>query len=361
MVLPRHDRVRRPRPTRGFTLVELITAASLMTLMMMGVVQIFAIVTETAAQAQGNAFALEQGRALMDAIHRDIRGFDRMGYLKIQYSDTKETGLPVSDPAAPVVKYFTPQPPLTRPPTGIPIFNGEYETNGNSSAIKWYSTDCLALSTIGYHEGQWPDILKNSTAAEVVYTANVLTPTSRLVLGSEPTDPRRGLVSRGVWLISPTTISAGQTITGSTQDSEDISRALVLTDLESGAASVYDRIEGTGKRKSAASVSFLTVFPSTSVNPIPTNYPWQVRRVATSCTSEFLVEFLDPTVSQAQWTRNNWSVTPTNTSTTTPVECPRAIRVTVAIHDPDDRRPATGASKRFEGFTLQETFWISDP
>jgi type II secretory pathway pseudopilin PulG len=351
MVLPRHDRRRRPRPTRGFTLVELITAASLMTLMMMGVVQIFAIVTETAAQAQGNAFALEQGRALMDAIHRDIRGFDRLGYFKIQYSDTDETGVPVT--------HFTPKPPLTRPAIrGLPIFNGN---TGDSAAITWYSTDCLALSTIGYQEGQWPTILKNSTGAEVVYTANVKTPINRLVLSSGATDPRRGLVSRSAWLISPTPISGGQPLTGGAQDSDDMSQAKVLADLESGTSGILDRLDGKGKRTSP-SVSFVTVNPTTSANPIPSSDPWQVRRVAASCTSEFLVECLDlaaSTLPPVQWTRKDWSVTPTSTGTV--VECPRAIRVTVAIHDPGDKKPATGASKRYEGFALQEIFWIGDP
>jgi len=68
----------------AFTLVELVTAASLMTIMMLGVVEIFGIITETASEADAIHFAQQQARAVFDHLDRDLRGMTREGYLKIK-------------------------------------------------------------------------------------------------------------------------------------------------------------------------------------------------------------------------------------------------------------------------------------
>ena len=348
MIFLRHDRRRRFRPTRGFTLVELITAASLMTLMMLGIVQIFAIITETAGQAQGNAYAMEQGRALLDAIHRDIRGFDRSGYFKIRRSDTKEDGTPgtpVLDPGVPTV----------RPKLGVPVMSG-------ANAITWYATDCLALTSVNYWEGQKGSTsLRKSTGAEVVYTANVKTPNTRfeVVSSAQKVDPRRGIVARGIWLVG------GSSATSDGSDTSDGSAAVVMADLASGKTD--DRLKlPAGKDSNTLAVSPIKIAPlSTAAGwTTLTGDVWQVRRVATCCTSEFLIESLDTdTTSTATWSRKEYTVTPIPPLVTTGIDkaCPQAIRVTVAIHDPSDKRPSTGLSSRYEGFVLQEIFWISDP
>jgi len=346
MVLSHHPSQRfRFRRRRGFTLVELITAASLMTLMMMGVVQIFAIITETASQAQGSAYAMEQGRALLDSIHRDIRGFDRMGYFKIQKSDTKEDGTPGT--------FTVPSVPTQRPALGAPVFA--------SNPITWYSTDCLALTSVGFWEGQTGNA-RRYTGAEVVYSANVRTPTNRFEVqagsGSALTvDPRRGLIGRGVWVLTGTDQATG----GS--DSDDRSKAAVMADLVSAGATAKKRLDQPDSTPGANAVPRLSVKPMTSFGM--SSSPWQFRRVAASCASEFLVEALNiPAAGAPNWPlpRVAWATNPIkDTDTATDPECPRAIRVTVAIHDPSDKKPSTGPSGRYEGYALQEVFWISDP
>jgi type II secretory pathway pseudopilin PulG len=357
MIFLRHDRRRRPPPTRGFTLVELITAASLMTLMMLGVVQIFAIITEAAGQAQGNAYAMEQGRALLDAIHRDIRGFDRSGYFKIRKSNTKEDGTPGTPVADPGV-------PTTWPKPGVPVMSGA------TYGITWYATDCLALTSVNYWEGQKGGTpLRQTTGAEVVYTANVKTPDTRFKVGSstQTVDPRRGLVARGAWLVG------GASATSDGSDTSDGSAAVVMADLASGKKD--DRLKlPAGKDLVALAVSPIKVAPlSTAAGwATLTGDVWQVRRVATSCTSEFLIETLDtPDTGPGSATWSPRSVAGVMKEyTVTPIAfgmaginkaCPQAIRVTVAIHDPSDKKPSTGPSSRYEGFALQEVFWISDP
>jgi hypothetical protein len=335
------------RQRRGFTLVELITAASLMTLMMMGVVQIFAIVTETASQAQGSAYAMEQGRALLDSIHRDIRGFDRLGYFKIQKSDTNDAGAPITA--------TLPSLPTQRPALGAPVFA--------LNPITWYSTDCLALTSVGFWEGQMGSSTpRRYTGAEVVYSANVKTPTTRFQVqagtGSALTvDPRRGLIGRGVWLLTGTDQTAG----GS--DSDDRSRAAVMAGLVSAGKKRLDLTDSKDTSNTLA-VPKLSIQPMTSFGV--SSSPWQFRRVAASCASEFLVEALDISTTGTP----NWPLPRTTAWTTNPIvsgdtatspECPRAIRVTVAIHDPSDKKPSTGPSGRYEGYALQEVFWISDP
>lgn len=353
MVLPNPCRLpRRGRPRRAFTLIELITAASMMTLMMLGVVQIFGIITETASQAQGAAFAMEQGRALLDAMYRDIRGFDRTGYLKIQKSDTDASGVPGT--------YTDPGVPATAPlQEGVPVMSG-------ANAVTWYSTDCLALTTVGYFTGQKAET-NRATGAEVVYSSNVLTPDKRFTLKPSATpnvDPRRGVLARAVWLLGPTG--------GTTKNDSDISAAAVLADLGSG--KTPDRLSmpaPEGADTVALAVSPVQITPlltrgTTSTNFATTNL-WQLRRVAACCISEFMVETFEDVASGStttpQWTRRAWTVVPIgpNSSASADKLGPGAIRVTIAIHDPADRKPSTGASGRYEGFALQEIFWFSDP
>jgi hypothetical protein len=347
MAILSHDRRRRLRPARGFTLVELITAASLMTVMMVGVVQIFAIITEAAGQAQGNAYAMEQGRAIMDSIHRDIRGFDRLGYLRIQKSDTSVTGAPGT--------YTRPTPPTTRPKPGVPIL----------APISWYSSDCLALTSVNYWEGQMGGTsLRRSAGAEVVYTSNVKTPTTRFTVAGQALGPRRGILARGVWVVG------GSTTTGTGLNASDGSLAPTMADLASGMMQsrleLPEGIDTTTSAVSPLSITPLSTASSTGwaqANEASGSSTWQLRRVAACCLSEFLVEVLPtPTSGAPVWDRRNWSVKPIATgSTVIDKECPRAIRVTIAIHDPSDKKPSTGPSSRYEGFALQEVFWISDP
>ena len=342
---------RRFRPRRGFTLVELITAASLMSLMMLGVVQIFGIITQTATEAQGAAFAMEQGRALMDAIHRDIRGFDRSGYFKIQVSDTDVSGLPGA--------FTDPGIPSTPPKPGVHVF---WE-----HPITWYSSDCLALTSVGFAEGQNNNTIKRATGAEVVYTTNVLTPVSRLTVSNNRVDPRRGVLARAAWVIGPT---GGAT--GTTSNADDTSAARVLADIGLGTGRTPDRLmQPDGKdTTNALAVSPVQVTPIlTGGGATSGGSLWQVRRAAACCVSEFRIDALEiitsgtPAVARTQWTRRPWTIVPTPPGATSggDAECPRAIRVTVAFHDPADKRPTPGASGRYEGYALQETFWIGDP
>jgi len=338
---------RRLRPRRGFTLVELITAASLMSLMMLGVVQIFGIITQTATDAQGAAFAMEQGRALMDAIHRDIRGLDRTGYFKIQVSDTNVNGVPGT--------FTDPVIPTTAPPAGVPVFS-----TAMNNAITWYSSDCLAMTSVGFAEGQnsTPPI-RRATGAEVVYTTNVLTPTALLTVNSNSVDPRRGVLARAAWLIGP----AGG-IQGTTSDAEDTSAARVLADLSSGRT--LDRLSVLAAAHVSSSLVQVTPI-LTSGGATAGGLIWQVRRVAACCTSEFRIDALEttiagtPPITTTQWTRRLWTIMPAQPGVAGDRECPRAIRVTVAFHDPADKSPTPGASGRYEGYALQETFWIGDP
>ncbi len=297
---------RRPA-RRGFTLVELVTAAALMTIMMLGIIQIFATITMTAGAAQGYQFALEQDRALFDTIHRDIRGMTREGYFRI-----------VANSPSP------------------------------------YGNDLLALTTVGNVAGSWATSGTQplASAYEAVYTTNVYTTGAvRTLVESGNTvtvDNRRGLLGRGLWLFT------GQA--GAATDREDNCKQASLAEMSASLS-----VNQTNRRTQ----NFLTVWPITSVDPYSVAGP-SLRRVLASCCSEFYVEYLvfnssGGAVDSTQPTGDYiWVHQPRDLWSGYNVNCPRAIRVTVAIHDPDDHAPL-GTASRFRGYAMQEVYWIGDP
>jgi hypothetical protein len=117
-------------------------------------------------------------------------------------------------------------------------------------------------------------------------------------------------------------------------------------------------------------VPYTYVWPLTSTvgSADSSQNPPSLRRVAGSCTSEFYVEYLSwDNSGDYKWKRGFVDIKRhlpfdiNGTATTIAGGCPRAIRVTVAIHDPDDRKPLTAGVNRFQGYALQEVYWIRDP
>ncbi|HUU82795.1 MAG TPA: hypothetical protein VM243_04745 [Phycisphaerae bacterium] len=313
-------RTHRPGAAGAFTLVELVTAASLMTVMMIGVVQIFAIVTKTAGDAEGLQFAMEQGRSFFDTLHRDVQGLTRDGYLRI-------------------VKGYVPQAATTQPvATILP-----------ATTTAWYGTDTLAMTSVGLWSGVWAPTEPQpiAPAAEVVYTRNVFTPDARLTVDGKPlNDERCGILGRGQWLFGGQGGAAG--------NAEDYAKVSALCSLfnQPGVASPTNRYVDPR--------SDLVVWPVKSASGTP-DHPQSLQRVMACRVSEFYVEYLayDTTKGDYDWQRQSGVLDcrPGN-----PVGCPRAIRVTIAIHDPDDRSPTPlAAGTRYRGYAMQEVFWIGDP
>ena len=313
---PPRKRSCRRLPRAGFTLVELVTAASLMTVLMMGVVEIFGIVTETAGRAEGAHFAHQQMRPLFDRLYTDLRGMTREGYLSITQATAKN-------------------------PTGTgPL----------------YHIDTLAFVTVGPCISSWTTTPKQGLAAEVVYTNNVYTPTNLWKVesdgGSVDVYARRGLLGRGQWML------AGET-GGAATDRED----------RSAAATVAEIFSDQGLRNSTRvkkQGTYLTVWPWSTLAGV-SQEPNSLSRVMASCTSEFYVEVYDPQTqafqieSTTNRTQDWWWSTATNTDTELVKKTwPQAIRVTVAVHDPGDSSRVK-TNERARGYALQEIFWISDP
>lgn len=291
-----------------------------MTVIMLGVVQVFGIVMQTASDAEGIHFAQQQLRAVLNRLHNDLRGMTREGYLKIrkppQFSDYLDTGP--------------------------------------------YSRDTLAFVTIG----QCASFRGNAdaNAAEVVYTNNVRTPDNPLNVDGRPVDARRGILARGEWIM------AGNTSVVGAGDSNDISEATFLYDMFRNQQNFGsdDRISRSG--------GHVVVYPWIATENLPPDRWRTLKRVMASCVSEFHVEVFDPKADttgtltgyfntpENQY-RYTWSWRPNANDTIT--TWPRAIRVTVAVHDPADtdlpQTDRTGAVKRFRGFALQEVFWLTDP
>jgi len=327
---------RRRAAQAGFTLVELITAASLMTVMMLGVVQVFAIVSETATEAEGIHFAQQQMRAFFDRLNTDLRGMTREGYLQIIHNTHRDT---ISTP------------------------------DGRTSSGP-YSADTLAFVTVGPCQTQMtePSRAKHGACAEIVYTNYVKTPSDVLSINSrgeeKRLDARRGILGRGAWLLDGNLGGASDT------DSESAFR--YLCDLyraeNEPAGTLSDRI---GKKGGS-----LTIWPWLGSDEAPSEQPESLNRVMACCVSEFYVEVFDPSdyggtagasgdlfesAPEDMTYKYTWSDQPTTSARNAPDGWPRALRVTVAVHDPDDSSTLPRDQKRFRGFAMQEVFWFGDP
>jgi len=322
------------RGARAFTLVELVTAAALMTIMMLGVVQIFSIVTETAGEAEGLQFAHEQLRALFDRLHQDTRGLSREGYLCII--------------------------PQT-------IQKGTTTYTASLSTTTWptsseYACDALALTPIGscYQSDSTNSYRANT--AEVVYTTRTQTPDDVLKVQTYSMDPRRGILSRAEWLLS----GAG----GSSSDTDVRSGAAFLCNLLAKPGSTATDLTSTTTTSSTSrpylAGGYAKVWPWTHAAGA-SEKSWSLRRIMASCVSEFYVEYFD--LDKAQWSRGTVVFNPYKVmgNAVGDIDFPKfkptritAIRVTAAVHDPSDRKPLPAGS-RARGYALQEVFWIADP
>jgi type II secretory pathway pseudopilin PulG len=355
-----HAWSRAPAACRAFTLVELVTAASLMTIMMLGVVQVFAIITKTAADAEGLSFAQQQARALFDRLHDDLRGMTREGYLCIKHNT-----------------YL-----------------------GAPGSTTEYACDTLAFVTIGPCSSSWASQPYSGGAAEVVYTNNVLEPDTMLYATKSTTytlgDPRKGVLGRGqwIWRYDGASGTAGDGPAETDERPYSTGVPSYLCDMFAAQPDwgnpALDRVK-IKSAPSGAKIGYLKVWPWTAVKGV-SQYPQSLRRVIASCVSEFYVESFNPIgVDRSpdvatQTLRMDWIEDtyrwgsrftidkpadlhrPLSSSTIVPPyhtlkSWPRALRVTVAIHDPGDTKPPrTGATAtRFQGYAFQETFWITDP
>jgi len=331
----------RPFAQRAFTLVELVTAASLMTIMMIGVVQVFGIITQTAADAEGLSFAQQQARVLFDRLNRDVRGMTREGYLYIAHNAISPTSADryIRGASAPI-------PSDTKPPLAY-------------APEEQYFCDTLAFVTIGQCWSVWSyaDDPQTNTrkgapgaAAEVVYTSNVPTPTNVLeasCFGVAPKEnPRKGILARGQWMWDEGRHK------GAAEENSDKPDTDALADLFA---------TQTGGRP-ARMGAFVRVWPW-RVGETTSNTP-SLRRVVSSCVSEFYVEVFNPRGDDAATDALQWKMAATRTPVThrwrQQASWPRAIRVTVAFHDPADRKPIRSAA-RAQGYAFQEIFWLTDP
>ena len=244
MQAPLLSRRSRPFRTRGFTLVELVTAAAIMSVVMLGVIEVFSIVTRTAAEAQAVQGASQQMRAALDRLNRDLRGLTAEGYLRI-------------DNAVPT-------------------------TGGDSK----YHSDVLAFATIGQAYGTYNPDSCIADAAEVVYTTKVATPDAFRQIAGQAVDYRRGVLARSAWLISGTAANA--------YESEDTSKAAWLGNLLASGGSLA---RGTGQTQ---------VWPFLAGDAWGADNA-SVRRVLATGASEFFVEYWDDSTSTWKNAPKTWN------------------------------------------------------
>lgn len=282
----------------AFTLVELVTAASLMTVMMVGVVEIFGIITDTASEADAIHFAQQQARAVLDHLDRDVRGMTQEGYLKINRNSITAT-----------------------------VYN-----EGT------YRSDALSFVSIGSWKSAWePD--EASTAAEVLYTTNVRTPNEQLRVDTRKVDHRKGILARGTWLMT------GEPGTG--LDTDDKSKATYLGELLASAGSL-----------GRSAIGSTTVWPWSAGRTMTSEEPASLARVMACCVSEFFVEYWDP--KEKKWVGDDdLTSSPGSRESVPAIRVTVAIHDTDNQSPPPV--DTDGSKQRFRGYAFQQVFWIGDP
>jgi len=344
------------RPSRkAFTLVELVTAASLMTVMMLGVVEIFGIVVQTAGDAEGIHFAQQQLRAFFDRLNTDIRGMTREGYLSIKKGYIDASGSSAS-----------------------------YRAESALGQGDVYGADTLSFVTIGVCQDQMgtTGAQLGGTASEVVYTNNVPTDgsgTRILQVDGQNVSPQRGILARGLWIIDGDPAAGGYWNSKSAHgylcqlfaaENEKIMNMSGKTTEQEP-----DLVKTGSARKGAVTVT--PWIPEDAGANLA--HPGSLNRVMACCVSEFFVEACTPVSSGASTTywhgdddadrTYRWSETFQESSGDSleydsghPIESwPAAIRVTVALHDPGESTEIPQGQNRYHGYAMQETFWIGDP
>ncbi len=347
------------RPTRkGFTLVELVTAASLMTVMMLGVVEIFGIVATTAGDAEGVHFAHQQMRAFFDRLHSDIRGMTREGYLNITKGSV------------------------------VPSRAGSFAYQPNSAAatgtqsIRRYGADSLAFVTVGVCRSQMGSSPLESNAAEVVYTNQVKTDGQQILrVDGQDVTVRRGVLARSLWIMGSTATSTGLWSGQSEHGylchlfAEENERILSLQGGgRGGSTPPPPELLST---RGAAREGAVHVDPWVADRAATAgSNPDSLNRVMASCVSEFYVEAFTPVSMGANYWHGGddaartyrWADTYESAgdtiryNTREPIQTwPQAIRVTVAVHDPGKTGDIPDGQDRYRGVAMQETFWLGDP
>jgi len=340
----------------GFTLVELVTAASLMTVLMLGVVEVFAIITTTAGEAEGIHFAQRQARATFDRLNTDIRGITREGYLQVTKGKYKYD---------------------TEKASSNPVDHQPNSDANQSNANQWYACDSLALVTLGpcrseLHTG---NTASEAACAEVLYTNHVKTDDSGgqerefLYVDDAFVDPRLGVLARGAWILNG-----------------DVSGEAV-GDPSRGDRSEYNFLGELFRGENNPEADILT--SSTAIERVKSAdealhiWPWleqdiddlsggatdeetlSLNRVMGCCVSELYVEVLRQTrddgndLWKSQGDTYTWSKK--YDAGERPRSWPPAIRVTLVVHDPEDTGEDKDPDERYRGFAMQEIFWLGDP
>ncbi|MBN2581995.1 MAG: prepilin-type N-terminal cleavage/methylation domain-containing protein [Planctomycetes bacterium] len=130
----------------GFTLVEIMAAMSLAVIIMLGVVQVFRMATDSVSKAEATSDSYQMARGLFSILQKDLWATSRDGYLYVQ-------------------------PGMLLNPDESRSSSGTYPLSGDIDSTSAYNYDCLYFSAVGrFREvgtgSQNPD---ESAAAEIFY------------------------------------------------------------------------------------------------------------------------------------------------------------------------------------------------
>lgn len=287
----------------GFTIIEMIVAAVTVTVVMLGLIQVFRMATDAVSGASDAQEAYQQARGIFEMLRRDLAGLTKDGYLRIRKK--------------------------------------ELRGKAGGETAGFYSVDCLAFTSTGTHPGVSPGISENimAPAAELVYTTLAITPGKSWLSfpwESSPHSIRKGILARQVLIVYSDAL-----VDPVKQYKHDVSKATSLMQLQApelryGSYYIYE-------------------YPYSAEHKY-TSRSYLLDRILATRVGEFRVEYL-PDASDT-WIRgpSSGSITWAGSS----VDWPRALRITVVIFGPEDNAPPAESpnfvNSKFRGYVFQEIF-----
>jgi len=131
----------------AFTLVEIMAAMSLSVIILLGVVQVFKMATDSTSLAEATSDAYGVGRAIFRVLQKDLAALSPEGYLYIQPSM------------------------LLNPEDTRDDKTGEYFKKSSTNTMRWCNFDCLYFTAVGRFQemGTGSNNPQDSAAAEIFY------------------------------------------------------------------------------------------------------------------------------------------------------------------------------------------------
>lgn len=263
----------------AFTLVEIMAAMSLSVIILLGVVQVFKMATDSTSLAEATSDTYGVGRAIFTVLQKDLAAMAPEGYLYIQPS-------------------MLLNPEDTRDNTGA------YLKKSSTNTMRWYNYDCLYFTAVGRFQemGTGSNNPQDSAAAEVFYgparrsDGGTVSPWAGSM---QHADGRSVCLIRKAFLCGPTMTAAALRVNSTPTTGQHTFLTMQQENLFSASPSyrLTPILVGSGGTYASSSAQIIDVDFGSNIPQPSVNY------VLSERVSQFIVEFWGWDGSQYKWQR----------------------------------------------------------